>query len=101
MRHKATSMILEVREPLLAALGSLAGHSSKILASWRKLLRHTRMCGKHVSLLSSLKLGPHARESIFANPDAYREKCERQGEELASGGVPPECVAVALTLYLE
>ena len=39
--------------------------------------------------------------SIFANPQAYREKSERQGQDLAHSGVPPECVTVAVALYVE
>jgi len=101
MRSRATSMILEVKKPLLAAFGNLSGNSGKIIAAWRKLLRRTRICGKHVTLLTNLKLTSQVRESLFADPELYREKCERQGEDLAANGVPPECVAVALTLYVE
>ncbi len=32
---------------------------------------------------------------------AYREKSERQGQDLARSGVPAECVAVAVALYVE
>ena len=102
MDNDATSrMVLEVKEPLLAALTSLSFHSAKILSSWRTLLKHYRSCGKYVALLSGLHVAPQLRDLIFANPQAYREKSERQGQDLARRGVPPECIAVAVALYVE
>jgi signal transduction histidine kinase len=102
MRIDATTrMALEVKEPLLAALTSLAPHSSRILSSWRALLKRYRLCGKYSPLLSGLHVGPQLRDQIFTNPQGYREKVERQGQELARRGVPPECVAVAVDLYVE
>ena len=102
MNNNATSrMILEVKEPLLAALTSLTSHSSKILASWRTLLKRYKVCGKYVALLSGLRVAPQLRDLIFADPHAYREKSERQGQDLARSGVPQECVAVAVALYVE
>jgi len=32
---------------------------------------------------------------------SYKEKAERQGQDMARSGVPPECVAVAVALYVE
>ena len=102
MDNDATSrMVLEVKEPLLAALTSLSFHSAKILSSWRTLLKNYRSCGKYVALLSGLHVAPQLRDLIFANPQAYREKSERQGQDLARRGVPPECIAVAVALYVE
>jgi signal transduction histidine kinase len=102
MHNNATSrMVLEVKEPLLAALTSLSCHSARIHSSWRTLLKRYRLCGKYVALLSGLRVGPQLRDLIFADPQAYREKSERQGQDLARSGVPPECVAVAVALYVE
>jgi signal transduction histidine kinase len=102
MCDNATSrMVTEVNEPLLAALTSLSSHSSKILSSWLKLLKRYRLCGKHVDQLAGLRVGPQLRDLIFGDPQAYREKSERQGQDLARSGVPPECVAAAVTLYVE
>ena len=102
MDNEATNrMIFEVKEPLLAVLTSLIVHSSKISSSWRTLLKRYRLCRKHVTLLSGLCVAPQLRDLMFVNPDAYREKAERQGQELARGGVPPDCVAVAVALYVE
>ena len=102
MDNDATGrMVLEVKEPLLAALTSLTSHSSKILSSWRMLLKRYRLCSKYVAMLSGLRVAPQLRDLIFADPQAYREKSERQGQDLARSGVPPECVAVAVALYVE
>ena len=94
-------MVLEIKEPLLAALTSLSSHSTKILSSWRTLLKRYGLCEKYAALLSGLHIAPQLRDLIFTDPQAYREKSERQGQELAHRGVPPECVAVALALYIE
>jgi signal transduction histidine kinase len=100
--NNATSrMILEVKEPLLAALTSLSSHSSKILLLWRKLLKRYGPCVKYAALLSGVHVAPQLRDLIFASPQAYKEKSERQGQELARRGVPPECVSVAVALYVE
>jgi signal transduction histidine kinase len=102
MSNNATSrMILEIRRPLLEALNCLSLHSVKIHSSWRKLLNRYEPCGKYVALLSGLHFAPHARDLISANPQAYREKSERQGQDLAHKGVPAECTAVAVALYVE
>jgi signal transduction histidine kinase len=102
IQNNATSrMVLEVKEPLLAALTSLSPHSSKLLSSWRTLLKRHRLCGKHEALLSGLCVAPQLRDLIFVDPQAYREKSERQGQDLARSGVPPECVAAAVALYVE
>jgi signal transduction histidine kinase len=102
MKNTVTNgMILEVKEPLLAALTSLTSHSSKIASSWRTLLKRHRLCGKYLAMLSGLSVGPQLRDLIFSAPQAYREKSERQGQDLARNGVPPECAAVAVALYVE
>lgn len=102
MDNNVTSrMILEVNEPLLAALTSLSSHSSKIVSSWRTLLKGYRQCGKYAALLSGLHVAPQLRDLIFTDPEAYKEKSERQGQDLARLGVPPECVAVAVALCVE
>lgn len=100
-RNATSRMLLEVKEPLLPALTLLSSQSARILTSWRALLKRYRICGKHVTLLSGLRVAPQLRELIFGDPQGYRERAERQGEELARGGVPPECIAVALALYVE
>jgi signal transduction histidine kinase len=52
-------------------------------------------------MLSGLRVAPQLRDLIFADPRAYKEKSERQGQDLARSGVPAECVAVAVALYVE
>jgi signal transduction histidine kinase len=59
------------------------------------------VCGKHWALLSGVHVGPQLRDLIFADPQAYKEKSERHGQDLARSGVPSECVAIAVALYFE
>jgi len=102
MRNDATGrMILEVKQPLLEALSYLSSHSTKIHATWRMLLKRYEPCGKYVALLSGLHLTPQARDLRSADPRTYRGKSEHQGQDLARKGVPAECAAVAVALYLE
>src|SRR5438874_2388355 len=93
-------MIFEVQEPLHIALTGLSPHSSKIQSSWRNQLKRYRLCAKHASQLSALRLAPRPRD-LFADFDAFQEKSERQGRELARGAVPAECLGIAVGLYLE
>lgn len=97
----AGRMVLEVKQPLLEALNCLSSHASKIHAAWRKLLKRYEPCAKYMALLSELHLTPHARELRSAGERGYRNKSERQGQDLASKGVPAECAAVAVALYVE
>jgi len=102
MRNSAAGgMVLEVTQPLLDALNSLSSHSSKIHAAWRKRLAHYAPVGKYVGQLSELHLIPQARDLRSADPLAYREKSEREGQDMARSGVPASCVAVAVALYVE
>ena len=95
------SIVLEDKESLLAALTCLSSHSSKILSSWRMRVKRYGPCGKHMALLSGLHAASQLRDLIFKDSEAYKEKFERQGQDLARGGVTPECVAVAVALYVE
>ncbi len=102
MPSNATNrLVLEAKAPLLAALTALTGHSTKILSTWHKLLKHYKLYDKYLTLLSGLRVAPQLRDLMFTDPPAYREKAERQGQDLARRGVPPECVAVAVALYVE
>jgi len=94
-------LALEVKEPLLPAVDALSPHASKIARSWRVLLGRHKVCRKHVPLLSGLHPSPASCELLFSDPQSFREKSERQGEELARREVPPECAAVAVDLYVE
>ncbi len=94
-------MILEVKRPLLEVLRHVSAHTSDIHTSWLKLLKRYEPCGKHSALLAGLHLAPQARDLRSADPQAYKEKSERQGQDLAQKGVPAECTAVAVALYVE
>jgi signal transduction histidine kinase len=48
-----------------------------------------------------MHVGPQLRDLLFADSQAYRDKSERQGQDLARSGVPPECVAITVALYVE
>lgn len=102
MRNNATGrMILEVKRPLLEVLHHLSSHSSDIHSSWLKLLKRYQPCRQHTALLAGLHLVPQAHNLSSTNPQAYKEESERQGQDLAQRGVPAECAAVAVALYVE
>jgi signal transduction histidine kinase len=102
MRNDATGrMVLEVKQPLLEALNRLSAHDSKIHAAWRKLLKRYSPCSKYVALFSGLRLTPQVQDLRSADQQAYRGKSERHGQDLARRGVPAECAAVAVALYVE
>jgi signal transduction histidine kinase len=102
MRNDATArMVSEVKQPLLEALNYLSSYSSQIHAAWSKLLKHYEPCGKYVALLSGLQFTPQVRDLRSADPRTYRKNSERHGQDLARKGVPAECAAVAVALYVE
>src|SRR4051812_13901490 len=101
MLDNAIGMVLEVREPLLAVSKNLARHSSAVASSWRRLLRRSKLCGKHLKPLAGLALAPQLRNLASEAPESFRERAELQGHDLAREGIPPECVTVTLDLYLE
>ena len=102
MQHIAIERtILEVSQPLTKASAHLSRNSSKIRSTWTKALERYTGCGLHAALLSGLHLAARIRELRSVNPRAYREGAERQGLELASRGVPAECVIVAVAAYAE
>jgi signal transduction histidine kinase len=102
MRNDATGrMFLEVKQPLLEALNCLSSHASKIHTAWRKLLKRYEPCSKYIALLSGLRFTPQVQDLLSADERAYRGKSERQGQDLAQRGVPAECAAVAVALYVE
>jgi 16S rRNA G966 N2-methylase RsmD len=92
-------MILEVKEPLLMALTSLSPHSSKILGSWRTLLKRYRLCGKYVTLLSGLRVAPQLRDLIFADPP-YAE-LDAPGKVLAKLGGTQTLLAEGVIVTLQ
>jgi signal transduction histidine kinase len=102
MRNDATGrMVLEAKQPLLEALNYLSSHTSKIHAAWAKLLKRYEPCSKYITLLSGLHLTPQVRDLLSTDQSDYRSKSERQGQVLAQRGVPAECAAIAVALYVE
>src|SRR5580700_4958973 len=102
MRNDATGrMVLEVKQPLLEALNYLSSHTSKIHAAWGKLLKGYEPCSKYIALLSGLHLTPQVRDLLSTDQEGYRSRSERQGQDLARRGVPAECAAIAVALYVE
>lgn len=94
-------MISEVKRPLLEVLHHLSPHASEIHSSWLKLMKRYQPCAKHAALLARLHLGSQVQDLRSATPRAFREKIEHKGQDLARSGVPVECAAVAIALYVE
>jgi signal transduction histidine kinase len=90
----------ENRQPQADALAHLAPHWPRIRAVWRKLLALGEPCGTHAAALFRL-LHPQRAGDSNSGHRAYQEACEHQGWELAQLGVPPECAAAAVALYVE
>jgi len=93
--------VLEIGQPLTQAFAQLSPYASRIRASWSKMMACYGPCGKHLSLLVGLHLSQRIRVLDTADPRAYMEESVRQGQELARHGVPAECAAVAVALYVE
>ena len=102
MSNNGTGRLVSVaQQPLLEAWSRLSAHSAKIYSAWRKILRRCEPCGEHLSLLSELDLITQVHHQCFAKPGAYPEAAQRQGRELADKGIPPECAAAAVDLFVE
>ena len=93
--------IAKIRQPLAQACVHLSPYAAKIRASWSQLLERFAPCRQHASLLSDLHLSQRVRDLDGTNPRAYRKEAEHQGLNLARRGVPGECAAVAVALYVE
>jgi signal transduction histidine kinase len=93
--------IIEVRQALKQACQHLSPNSSRIDGAWSRLLNRYEPCRRHASSLIVLHPLHRIRDLSAASPQAYREGCERQGGELAHLGVPPECSAAAVGLFVE
>src|SRR5262245_40331430 len=70
----------------------LAAHSTEVQAAWRKLLARFPPCSPHLTLLLKFDPAVHIRSPSGAEP---------QGHHLAAHGVPAECAAAAIAMYLE
>ena len=102
MRNDATGrMILEVKQPLLDALKYLSSHSAEIHAAWRKLLQRYEPCSQYVALLSGMHLTPQVRDLRVRRPASLQGKVRTPGSGPGTRGVPAECAAVAVALYVE
>src|SRR5579871_5140279 len=102
MQSEATTrMVREVKQPLHTAVACLAPHSSKILSSWRALLRTHKSCIRFVPPLLGLHVAPQRVELFLSDPENYRKESEREGWELANRAVPQECAGIAVGLYVE
>lgn len=93
--------IQEIRQPLAQVAAHLSAHSSRIRKSWTRLLQRYTGCGKHESSLLGLYLAARIRDLVSSDPGKFRKDTERQGEELARRGLPAECIAAAIALYVE
>ena len=93
--------VAEITGPLTQVRAQLEPHSSKIQASWQKMLGRYVPCNKHSSLLSGLDVAQRMKDFCDTPAGAWRTHWEEQGHELARRGVPAECVGVAILLYVE
>ncbi len=96
-------------EPILSAIKAvlsqasahLSPYRSRIAAAWRRMLQHYESCRPHISALSGIRLANRLNEASSVSARAYREDTERLGVDLARNGVPAECIALAVALYVE
>src|SRR5258706_3013815 len=100
-RNAIERTALEIRQPLTQAFAYLSPNLSRIRKAWSGLLERHEPCGEYAPLLAGLHLATRVRDLASSNPRAYRQEAEEQGQELARRGVPPECVAAAIALYVE
>jgi signal transduction histidine kinase len=100
-RNAIERTALEIRQPLTQAFAHLSPNLSRIRKAWSGLLERHEPCGKYATLLAGLHLATRVRDLASSNPRAYRQEAEEQGQELARRGVPAECVAAAIALYVE
>lgn len=100
-RKSLERSVLQVKQPLTQAMNYLSSSSSRIRTSWTRLLERCSPCGKYASMLAGLHLATRVRDLASTDPRVYRTESEQQGQDLARRGVPPECVAAAVALYVE
>jgi len=93
--------VQEIRQPLAGAAVCLSAHSSRIRKLWARLLDKCAPCGQYASLLSGLHLAARIRDVSFTDTRTYRLESEQQGQDLASRGLPTECVVASIALYVE
>src|SRR5581483_1352585 len=93
--------VVEIRQSLKQAATALSPHVKRIAAAWSKMLNRYESCRKHAPVLILLHPANRLREAGATNAREYREETERQGVDFASRGVPPECCAVAISLFVE
>lgn len=100
--HDNGAATSERGEPSLGeTFSGLSPHATEIRTAWRKLLARRNGCGKHVAFLSKLQMALENCDPSLGQFDACRENLERHGDDLARNGVPAECAALALALYVE
>jgi signal transduction histidine kinase len=58
-------------------------------------------CGQYAAVLAGLYLGQRLRDLSSTPAHIYRLDSESQGKDLASRGVPVECAAAAVSLYVK
>ena len=92
--------VLEIRRRLKQAAAHLSPDLSRIRKSWTRLLQRYTGCGRHEAPLLELHL-TRIQELVSTDPRKFRKDSERLGEELARRGLPAECVAAAIALYVE
>jgi len=100
MAHDVTTrMASDSKRPLIEAFESLSANATKVQANWRRMLKQQQACLDWSSLLGALPF-VIAKDTAAPEPDLER-RLAQQGQDLASQGVPPECITAAVDQYLE
>jgi signal transduction histidine kinase len=97
----AERTIAEILQPLSQAVRQLVPYTSRINTLWLKSIDRYEICRRHAAALVSLHLAQRIRDIPDASPRANREEIEEQGAELARIGVPGECAALAVAVYVQ
>jgi len=102
MRNKSIGPVVgEVAQPLRQVCLQMSPQLSNVQSAWHKMVKRFVPCSKHAAILSGLHMAQRMKDYTDVPVDPYRKFAEEQGQSLARGGVPAECIGVAILLYVE
>lgn len=88
-------------QALERAVVHLSSQASSVRKCWLQSLKRCTSCGPHAGVLAQLHVVGEVGDLPSGKSHVYRTESQAQGQALASGGVPAECVTIAIALYLE
>src|SRR5262245_20711305 len=91
-RPKRTAEAAVSSKALQDAARHLAARSTEVQAAWRQRMERFPPCSAHLDRLVKADPLVHIRSPVSS---------EQQGHDLASRGVPAECAAAGVAMYLE